>query len=296
MRSANDVCRAISPTAAALALSCVSTAQVAVPLPPSPPPIEFEASSKRPSAIQTSYEDLGGAVEYSMRRKLVHLTWRRDFSSYLPETTHPPSLTPDGGFVSLQDEPVGFWPTEVCGFGEDRVCVAGKTSKGKTRIEVWTFNTDETLDDPFQVPPGVFKYPDTFLTIESKETVYNDARPGRMLVRTMFRNHGNPDSLFVQFGDERELYELDTISGALSVVVSLQQEPLLANDFHDRWSAHHTLGYMYAVSFTGGDALLLFDSNFDGTLDLPDRRFLTGDDWDAGLVDFSDPAGYVAHY
>lgn len=260
-----------------------------------PPPLELDSPGKRPARVFVSLPGIEGGVSYALREKKVRITWRRDFSAYLPEPNVPPSLSLDGGFPSIQEESVGFWPTEVCGFGPDRIAVAGQTIRGTATIQLWSFDTQTPLGDPYTDPSGRLRFPETFLPVSSKVTLLNGPAPGNDLVRTMWRNHGDPESLFVQFHGSRDVYRLDTVSGALSLAVSTAQVPQLSLDNEDRWSAHHQLGYFYALASANG-TLLLFDSDLDGGLDLGDTRYLTGSQWYAGPVDFSDPAGYLEFY
>jgi len=257
-----------------------------------PPPAEFDRTELSSQAVSIAYGDVWGAVEYFMNERKVKLTWVRDYSNYLPDET----LSLNGTRISSQLESIGFWPTEVCGFGTDRICVAGKTSKGKTRIQLWTFDTSEPLPDPYVDTTGRQRYPQVFIPVASKTTIYEGSETGKNLVRVMFRNHGAPDSLFVQFHDNRDLMQLSTITGGWTTVLTVAQESSLGAGHRDRWSAHHALGYMYGFERNGGDLLLLFDSNFDGVLDPADTRHLTRGEWAYGPVDFSDPTGYFEHF
>lgn len=243
----------------------------------------------------TAYADVEGAMDYGLTDKEVTFYWKRSFPAFVPEVKYPPSLTPDGGFVSSQKEATAFWPTEVCGFGVDKVCVAGKTVTGKTRIQLWTLDSSGDLGEPYTNSSGVIKYPETFLPVLSKVNLYDAWQPGRQLVRTMFQNYGTPGKLFVQFDDSRDLWQLDTSSGVMVTVLTTGQQPLLERDFSDRWSAHHTQGFMYAWDWRG-EILLLFDQDLDGVLDPAATRHLTGDQWYAGPVDFSDASGYLEQY
>jgi len=256
------------------------------------PPAELERTGLRAQGFPVGYEDVVGGVEYHMNDRKVTIWWARDHSSYLPDET----LSFEGTRMSSQTESIGFWPTEVCGFGVDRICVAGKTSKGKTRIQLWTFDTSEPLPDPYVDSSGKRRYPSVYVPIASKTTLYEGSETGKNLVRVMFRNHGAPESLFVQFHDTRDLRQLNAATGEWSTVVTVAQEPFLNSGHEDRWSAHHALGYMYAIMRHGGDMLILFDSNLDGVLDPEATRHVTSSEWAFGPVDFSDPTGYFEHF
>jgi hypothetical protein len=273
----------------AVLVSARSSAQQGAPAPGTPPPLRLAGVEKRTPRIITGHADVEGGAIYGMTSKTVTFYWRRDFSSHLPD---PLTLSSDGGFVSVQEESMGFWPTEVCGFGTDKVCVAGKTSAGKTRIQVWTLDSSATLEDPYIDSEGVKKYPETFLPVTTKVDVYHDSQAGKQLVRAMFRNHGSPTKLFVQFDDVRDLWTLDTTTGTWTKVLTTAQQVHLLDESLDRWSAHHGTGYFYAFSTSAG-TLLLFDQDLDGALDSAHAKYLTGNQWYSGVPDFSDKTGYV---
>ena len=122
-------------------------AQTTGPATPGPPPLELQGTGKRSPLVELSYLDVEGAVGYGMTDKEIRLRWRRDFS-YLADPQYPPVRSGEGWYVSSQAESVGFWPTEVCGFGENRICVAGKTTTGKTRIQLWEFDATASHNAP----------------------------------------------------------------------------------------------------------------------------------------------------
>lgn len=280
-----------------LLLPIVSTAQHGQPAQSQPPPAELDVGEKRGSAVEVSYEGLHGSVTYAMAEKLVRFYWRRDFSDYLPEVASPPQLSIDGLFTSIQEENSVFWPTEVCGFGENRICVAGKAAIGTTRIQIWTLAADADLGTPYVDNNGVVQYPRNSISIQAKSTIYEGDQAGKRLVRALLRNHGSPVDLFVQFHDSSDLYRLNSSTGQLTLVLAATQEPLLQSGFIDRWSAHHSLGYMYNLIAPGAlGTLVLFDVDLDGVLDLGSTRRLVGDEWYAGPTDFSNSAGYVKIY
>ncbi len=263
----------------------------------SPPPRHLAGLERREAVVEVSYEGIEGIIGYDMTGKSVLLRWRRDFRAHLPETRTPSELTMDGWFVSSQLVPMQTWPTEACGFGRNRLCVASKTPIGTTRIEVWTLGEDADLGDAHRDQGGVWHYPRTTIPVASMQTVYEGNQTGKRLVRCMFQNLGSPQRLFVQFDDARDLLELDTRTGTFTTILTVSQQPLLAPDFEDRWSAHHELGYMYNLIAPGkGGILALFDSDCDGTLDPAGTRHFVGDQWYAGPVDFSDPSKYRAFH
>lgn len=261
-----------------------------------PPPARLDTGDKRAVAVQVSHEDVTGSVDYDMVGKSVLFHWARDFSAYLPETQSPPHLSMEGWFVSSQSVSVPYWPTEVCWFGENKICVAGKTQAGKTRIQLWTLDSSEPLGEAYEDELGKTHYPETTIPVASMTTLYEGNQAGRRLVRLMFANLGDPQKLFVQFDDNRDLVQFDLSTGSFTLILSTAQEPMLLG-IKDRWNANHQLGYMYDFSGTGRTGiLLLFDTDRNGTLDLAATRHLVGDQWYAGPVDFSALDGYIARY
>jgi hypothetical protein len=282
--------------AALASLSAVTYAQQFNSGQLSPPPAHLAGLEKRGVAVQVSYSGVEGSLAYSMSGKNVTIWWRRDFSSYLPEIQSPPALS-DGGFVSSQEMPVPYWPTEVCWFGENRVCVAGKTGLGKTRIELWEFAPSEELGEPYQDEGGTWHYPDTTIPIVSTQTLYEGNQAGKKLVRLMLANIANPQKLFVQFDDVRDLRELDIVTGQFTTVLTTTEQPMLSAGFVDRWSADHDEGHLYCLRGQASTGILmLIDTDRNGTLDPAALRLLTGDQWYAGAVDFSNPDLYIENY
>lgn len=276
-----------------LALRTVGlSAQQSAAAPGMPPPLRLQGVDKRAARLLTGYPTIEGGVLYGMNAKKVTIYWRRDFSSHLPD---PLSLSEDGGFVSIQEEPTGFWPTEVCAFGVDRICVAGKTTQGMTRIQLWTLDSSALLEEPTVDGAGMKRYPEAFLPVLSKIDLYHESDPEKQLVRTLFRNHGRPTQLFVQFDGVRDIWTLDTATNSWTRVLTSTAQPHLVTETTDRWSAHHSTGYFYAFSTKAG-TLLLFDHDFDGAFDPSNTLYLTGNQWYSGTPDFSDASGYIEHF
>jgi len=183
--------------------------------------------------------------------------------------------------MSLQTEQVPFWPTEICGAGPNRICVAGKTVKGKTRIQLWEFSATEVLEDPFQDPQtGQWIYPETYLPIETKTQLYHDAQPGKGLVRTMLRNHGSTNEVFVQFEDSRDLYALNLDTHALDLRLSANAQPALLQDNADRFASDHLFyGLLYLFCSGAEETLILVDADTDGQLDQSETMLLDAEEW-----------------
>jgi len=245
-----------------------------------PPSDSLDGLNKRGVTFKTTYAGLEGSLSYDMLEKRIHLRWYRDF----PDGTHS---------RSSQDEGLTYWPTEICAFGPDKVCIAGKDSKGKTVIRVWEFSTADALEDP-HIDPGTGErvYPPTHIPVGSTTTLYEADVPGKRLVRTMFKNHGAPNSLLVQFEDSRDFYRLDAATGTLTMALSATVEPRLHHAFHDRWDMNDVnRGYLYMLCQTRGEngmpeSLILIDTartgnlNPSATLDL-----FTEDEWVAAFPD-----------
>jgi hypothetical protein len=216
-----------------------------------------------------------------MHERDVQITWLRDFSEYATKQT------------SVQLEPMSMWPTEVCGFGTDKICVAGRNVKGQTIIRLLQFSQTEELEDAYQDPDtGETIFPDTFIPIVSSTTVYSGNVPGKRLVRTMFKNFGAQNKLIVWFHDSRDLYQLDTQTQQLTLLVASTANPLLAKNYLDSdcWD-YPTRGYLYCfvlpVNAAGVPEMLIFvDSDRNGSLELSATMHLVGtDDWAQAFPD-----------
>ncbi len=241
-----------------------------VELAPGPPPEALSGAGKRGVSFHTTYQGLVAAASYRMRGKEVEITWFREFGGESPAR-------------ALQVEPLSFWPTEVCAFGPNRICVSGKTVAGKTRIELWEFSASEVFDDAQRdARTGNGSYPKTHVPVATRRELYEASAPGRMLVRSMFRNHGRPEALLVQFDDSKDLCALDITTGAVTTVLSSLDEPRLSADYRDRWSFDHLdRGYLYLLCTNHNangvpEALILVDANRDGVLEPSATQLLAG--------------------
>src|SRR5262245_21123932 len=133
-----------------------TTAQQTVPL----PPLQLAGAGKRSAQVPTTYDGLFAAVAYDLFGRKLEITWYRDFGLAYPKK-------------SFQHEALGYWPTEVCEAGANKLLVAGKTSKGQTVIRLWEFSATETLDPAYDDPnTGQTVYPDSYLPITQKELLY----------------------------------------------------------------------------------------------------------------------------
>ncbi len=119
----------------------------------------------------------------------------------------------EGGYVGTEKhyESVGFWPTTAAILDNETVAVAGKggdIDQVMTTIEVWKMTTPFVT---FRIDPltGLQEPTIANLQVRSRTVVYNDAVVGRDIVRALIRVRGKPSSMFVQFHDSNDLYELD---------------------------------------------------------------------------------------
>lgn len=260
----------------------------------SQPPQPLAGVDKKKAKLMFASSIVDGEVEYFMAEKSISIEWAVSYSPGAPTDPH----------LSVQNESTRFWPTEVSGAGPGKLAVAGKDMRtGNTVIEVWEF----TLPNPFPAPyidpaSGQTVYPDINVPITSRKVVFDEQTSGKNLVWAMFPHHATNNHLLVQFWDSRDLYTLDLQNGALTLVLSptqnqgVPQEPSLANDYVDRWSARHaTQGYVYFLSPKGNkalDLLVLFDLDLDGQID--EHRTLTRQEFkQLGLADGS---AYVQYY
>jgi len=252
-----------------------------------PPPRELAGSVEGGAHVMTSFASgiegvagVEGAVTYDMLERTVVLHWWRNF---------PAQQRREG---STQVEHLSLWPTAVCSFGTDRVCVAGKDPRGQTVIQSWRFSTSEVFEPASAQSTGELFFPDTLIPVASTTTVYEGDVPGHRLVRALFANHGAPDKLFVQFHDSRDLYELDTATHALSLKVSSASDPRLARSFDGSYTWNHLQrGYLYCMGMEvnengAPESLIFVDANRDGTLDLANTLYLVGgDQWKETFAD-----------
>ncbi len=193
----------------------------------------------------------------------------------------------------ITSEAVSFWPTAATYLTGDLYAIAGKRNTN-TVIEVW------------QVPmPSLEAFPAGGAPTEFaggglpiyKAAVYSDAVVGQDMVRLLMPNRGNPNAMFIQFYDSRDLYELDytaavppgidnpayTLTKILSATANtgVPYVPELADSrLRSNHSNHHVSeGYVYAIfpSFEASKSavaagttlvsLYLFDHDLDGVLD-----------------------------
>ncbi len=125
----------------------------------------------------------------------------------------------EGQFVAfgIHTEAVSFWPTTAAVLDNETVAVAGKggdVDQIMTTIEIWKLTTPKVV---FEVDPttGQAHSSVTGVRVRSRTVVYNEAALGRDMVRALLRIRGKPHSIFVQFHDSNDLYELDYTQAVL---------------------------------------------------------------------------------
>ncbi len=251
-----------------LALACL--ALPAAQTPHDPPNPRLDSMDKAEARLEVSTAAvLSGSVSWSIEAREVRIRWLYD-SALGSRTT------------STQTETVSFWPTSVAAWGTNRLAVAGKTMQsGRTIIEIWDF-------DAPSAPPqacisqltGETVYPGLSIPVSARTGVYDVKAPGKELVCDMFRNLGAENSIFVQFQDSRDLYEIDTVTGrdtrlfcAAPGIADCSYLPGLADDRRYQFGANHlTWGYVYVFGKPPRDevtpcGLLLADKDRDGIID-----------------------------
>ncbi len=277
-----------------LGLTSITLAVLEPPRQVSPPPQPLAGIDKEKAKLTFSSSMVDGEVEYFMTEKSISIEWAVTYSPGGPSDPH----------LSVQTEATRFWPTEVSGAGPGKLAVAGKDARtGNTVIEIWEF----TLPSPFPAPyvdpaSGETVYPQIHIPVTSRKVVFDEQTAGKSLVWALFSHHALKDHLLVQFWDSRDLYTLDIETGSLTLLLSpspnqgVPQEPNLANDYVDRWSANHTThGYVYFFSPKGNkglDLLALFDRDRDGQIE--EHRTLSRQEFkQLGLADGS---AYVQYF
>ena len=179
--------------------------------------------------------------------------------------------------MSFQDYQVDYWPSEVASFGTDGMLVAGKDRRtGTVLIERWELDPTESLPSPSVSPEaGELVGATLSVPVKKRTLVYKDDG-ARGNIHLLMKRQGTDTCAFVQFKTQRDLYSLDTSTGALTKVLSVQPDglvpvvPALAELKGGRWSRkHRTQGYVYYLGEHGEPALgfYLFDRNLDGELD-----------------------------
>jgi hypothetical protein len=236
-------------------------------------------------------------MDYSLSEKTVSIQWT--WTTTGPEPKQ----------YSWQTEAVSFWPTEVVAAGDSRVAIAGK--RGDTTIvELWQFGTP-TIPQPIQDAFGNVLYPELVVPITSKTVIFSESVVGRDIVRFMFNNPIPPQgvvaSLFVHFYDSKDLYRIDVFSDSDVVtstkIISSTPDPStpviqrLGDPFTMSWGAdHESIGYVYvfgtSIDDTPLDALVLFDSDRNGTID--GHLTLDGPTWNS--QGWGDGDNYVAFF
>jgi len=238
-----------------------------------PPPTRLSNGDHRGTGVPTSYPGLSAAVTYDLQGRKLDITWFREFGLAYPQK-------------SFQSEALDFWPTEACEAGSNKLCVAGKNSKGQTLVHLWEFSATEMLD-PSTIHPktGETIYPDTYVPVVQKGPLYEGDVAGKRLVRTMFHNHGAPGTVFVLFDDSRDLYRLDLSTTALTLVLSSSAEPRLLHDYRDHFASNHLdRGFLYLLNLDSNEegrpeTLILVDPLRNGQLDSAATLFPTYDEW-----------------
>jgi hypothetical protein len=206
---------------------------------------------------------LHGSVRIQSREQQVEVVWRHSpTGSFLHENVRS---------VETQRRSTNYWPTSAEVIVANKIAVAGKErGTGYTRIEVWTLTAPS-----FEVPsagPGLQPQPDLVADVQ---LVYRAAIPGRDTVSAMVHVRGKPSSLFVQFYDSRDLYELDwsTPARPISLVLERSSEPGLGVDGYNYIMAgdHKTQGFVYVFMEVDCvptiEGLVLCDSDRDGDID-----------------------------
>lgn len=192
-----------------------------------------------------------------------------------------------------------YHPTAVAFLEDGWLAVAGKwagTAGNSTVIEIWGLAVPQIVQS---IPPsgGEANTVIRGARVLNRTVVLNIEEPGKAMVCAMLRVRGKPASMFVQFWDSRDLYELDfsevldpstpppPVPFPISKVLSATPggSAPFAPDLADkrrvwvRGATHSTAGYVYtwiapaheqiAAGSGGVPALTLFDTDRDGDID-----------------------------
>lgn len=282
-----------------------STAQTPTggnPLPPVPfgmPPRTLWGGGKGQPELRHNTNIIKEITLLTEQRKVV-FNWR-----------YAQSPTPDSLLAeTVQEFALTYWPTDVCILDADTIYVAGKGAQGHTLIERWEFSGGGAVALPVgAVDPqtGQMVYTWDLPVRTAVATVLDTTNAANDTVRVMFKNPALANRLFVQFHSTRDLYSLNTATGALTLVLGVSSgtnpEPNLATAYDMYWSADHTtFGYVYVfqrITLLPGQtvkvpALVLQDTNRDGRID----AHFTVDTatWTNPASGWSDTANYTTQF
>lgn len=219
--------------------------------------------------------NLEAVMRYDTPGKSVSLFWR--------------SVT---GVAAEQQIALDYFPTRAIFLSDGRLCVAGKRGRGATTLDLLEIVPPSRVQDLYTLPRNL----DASAT-KSVTTVFEARQVGQDMVRLVNENMTNPDWLFVQFWDSRDLYSLDLTSGAVTLVASPTAQgsaihaPSLVVDYSViNRRDHIRSGYLYIMALESGGApiVVLVDSDRDGVLD--DCLELTAGEW--GSQGYGDAANY----
>lgn len=235
-------------------VSLVSWSSFQVSPPVDPPPKELRETEKMWNKKWTEANGLIGHVAYYTNSKKLTMSWRHST-----------------GASATQDIALSFYPTALFRGGVDLLFVGGRNQLGQTVIQSMMY-----------VPPTVTIGSGGVVTIGTASVtginvLYHEKTVGRDMVRFMRATLYNPSKLVVQFWDSRDLYTLDTASGAYVKIASptsgagVLQVTHLQDHFDKMWFAEHvSYGYVYVLlsaKHNSVDPLVIYDTNKDGVLD-----------------------------
>jgi len=208
---------------------------------------------------------LSGHAAYFTTAKKFTMTWRHS-----------------SGVGASQDIALPFYPTAICRNGMDVIYVAGRNQKGQTVVHAMTYTPPTvTVGGGGAVSIGN-------AVVTNIDVLYHEATTGRDMIRFMRPTLFDSTKLLIQFWDSRDLYLLDTTSGAYTKVASstaspgVLQVPSIQDHFDMVWFAEHVAyGYVYVLGSAKHDvnALIIYDMNkdgvFDGFLSIPKSQWAT---------------------
>lgn len=241
--------------------------------------------------VKLSNGSVRGLASYSSRGKKVYVAWYYKVAGL----NDGPLIADSTEYVSRQEIALAFWPTEVTACAVDKIAVAGRTIRGKTKVQVLEFEPVEALS-VFYDMNGKKKIPKLSVPLRSIDTVFLEEADTVGDISLMMPNLGLPGSIFVQFigVGEFNIYHLDLDSGGYAKVVTPTDEgagdalvvPELTGFLNVRAIRHLTLGNMYRFSNPGhggtqtelSPILVLLDEDNDGLID-SHRLLVVAEDW-----------------
>ena len=181
-----------------------------------------------------------------------------------------------------------FHPNSLRMLDTHTFVVAGSRGDGGTVVQQWSLRRNiggfavpyVIADAPIGGGPPTWTW--GLPTKQSVQTLYDAQHPDRDVVKAMFVNPANLRSVFLQFASSRDLYSINLVNSALTLIASptptpnTLHVPQLANSYDSFWVADEaSLGHMFVFMQNGlhdgspavAPTLVLFDTNRDARIE-----------------------------